>query len=603
MKHLKNMPRKALENLLQVRSNSDLEERSKILEYTEPSVIKTDDPNEIVYNYRSKLLKNDQFDKTDYLSIYTLSNGEFEFTTNNSNVIEYSINGNTWTEYSSKIICGTNDTIRLRGDNACYNGDRIKYSGSFILYGNTDSLINSDESVNFLVSSYNNNVFYELFKNNDSLISIKNLVINANSTSCCYGMFQHCRRLVDVLDLLKAPISTGAYEYMFAECYSLNTASNLTINAKGNYCCHAMFYECTNLTSIPTLKTVVAGTPYPSHLYDSMFYECYNLENAGITITLHGSYACYRMFYNCHNLKVVPKLIGDQANGSCCREMFYNCTSLETIPEYCLENIYLYGQGTNYFFYQAFANCTKLREVKRMPRAYNPYSSACAYMFSNCTSLKKAAPIRCWYSPAGQSAFQYMYRNCISLEEYTLIPWVNSNTNYMFSGCSSLSKIIFVGTFNGTTTNWLSGVAPNGIFYYDGTDGASSIPQGWSVQPVPFGEFGIDYYVPSVTPPTSNDDNEGWWNWLEQFEMEPGDQIYVQYKSGRLGRLVCGTSSSYDSYDFYKSYGYSTHDSYSSTILSKAINDGVTTYYNGAVSMLPIKKVFTNWKDYLTDPI
>ena len=87
-----------------------------------------------------------------------------------------------------------------------------------------------------------------------------------------------------------------------------------------------------------------------------------------------------------------------------------------------------------------------------------------------------------------------MFNGCTSLTTAPELPattLANGCYSNMFRNCSNLNTITLDYTGNFSTTDfsdWVSGVAQTGTFYYNGTDtttGASAIPTGWTVLPIP----------------------------------------------------------------------------------------------------------------------
>lgn len=496
---------------------------SEIIKYIEPSVIHIVSDNSVIYNPFTKFLNKYNFDKSDYLSFCMLEDGDFE-RKGTTKTIEYSLNDREWIEYSSKITCHAGDILKLRGNNTSYSGTQLYYSGYHIIYGNTDSLINSDESQGFTVSSYSNNVFTELFKNDNTLLSIKNLNINANSSSCCYGMFQNCTALLDVLDFLPTPNGNAAFYNMFYNCIKINNSNNLTINVKGTSCCYSMFYNCTNMQSVPKLNQV----EYAGSMFREMFKGCSSLKSVYSTINLSTGYPdmCRSMFADCTNLTTPTKLIGT-VGSSTCNNMFSNCTSLNFTED----------EARNYF-----------SEVK-IPNN-NSVSACFAWMFKGCTSLTKAPDLPSAVSPASY-CYEFMFQDCINLEEVPTIIYssVKSYSMYMmFSGCTKLKKAdililqtvrnCFAGMFSGcknlndlsvftftkgannlSNTDWLLNVSPTGnIMVLD--DSIQYIPEGWTITPVSldyaFSLFGASYYNGEINPLDLPTTAEDWYDWCLQ---------------------------------------------------------------------------------------
>ena len=606
MKHLQNVSKEALDEILYT-PDIKLGEPNW---YVEPSVLKISD-DEVVYNYRKKLLKQFVFDKEDYLSIYVLTDGTFTYSDTRSASIEYKFNDGQWTTYSEEVACESGDIIKLRGNNTCYNGNRISCSGYFMLYGNTDSLINSDATNEFYVSSYTASVFRSLFSNNDTLLSIKYLTINATSQYCCYGMFQNCSRLIDVLDLLPKPTSTYAFAYMFERCSNIEDASNLTINPSGNYCCSGMFGNCVSLRNIPILNYSSSTTG--SNLFNSMFSFCTSLVNVNSTIQLTAATSqCTSMFAHCTNLIRIPKIVGDPGNYAC-REMFAWCSSLKVVPLESMISIVSNNLYRSYAFRGMFQGCSNLKVVEALPQC-GVYDYTYAYMFDNCVNLEYAAPIRS-YNIESSTGVTHMFRNCYKLQAYKIYLDTSSRSlDYMFTNCKSLQYIEYWGKIKDTIgSDWLSGVSNLGGFtcLYPVDNiirSSSSIPKAWTVDLIPLsGDYNMDYYAPFSTVDLTS--GESVFNYLDSLFDESVTDLVVTNESGNtkmiyaalnnygLGGIIKNITDSTSSFSVFNIHGGQWN-----SICSKTIDDGVETYnltesYPITNELIPVAFCFRNWKN------
>lgn len=540
MKYLQNKSRSELEDILNICNDNDIYETST---YIEPSVIKTSNPKEVLYNYRRKVYENKNFRKDDYCSIYCLKEGDFEYNAGStSNQIEYSKNNENWILYSTPVHCEEGDVIRLRGNNASYYNTKLSYSGYFILYGNTDSLINSDENDVFGVSTYSNRVFQGLFSNNDTLISIKNLVINANSASCCRSMFSNCHRLIDVLDVLRNPTGTYAYASMFENCNRISNSDNLTISVNFNYCCQAMFRGCSSMNSVPNLNIVSMDT----YALDSMFAGCSNLSDASsITISSTNSYCCRSMFSGCNNLTKLPSFEGSSCTSYCFQCMFENCNSLKTIPKSVFK-LYKPKGSAKYSFGHMFRGCINLKTIELLPYCRYISEYACYGMFYGCEKLEHAAPFKALYI-YGNYAMAYMFFGCKNLQSYILFPdayaYYTNGFAQMFGGCTSLTQIVYWGEPHATmSSNWLSNISPHGVFYCTKSElsferSSNGVPSGWTIQDIDFSDWGLE--VLELNYPNSDNAqewltfyNEGLDSMSKIWELNTNGELGYVYKSG-----------------------------------------------------------------------
>ena len=480
MKHLRKV------SDIQILEDSLYPSSSASVNYLEPSVTEIGGPNNIVYNYRKKQIDeiNKNLDPTDYLSIYVVSEGDFSYTVNSSESkpIEYSLNDGEWTTYSEPIHCNAKDIIKLRGNNTNYRYTFIKYSGDWVLYGNSDSLINSDKSQSFYVSSYNTYTFYSLFENNSTLLSIRKLLINTNKQYGCYCMFYNCVKLTDVVETLPIPqagiTNSKIFGYMFSDCKSITDASYLTITANCQYCCTNMFRNCFSLQYLP--KIIASGTS--SYKFDYMFYNCTNLKKAYDKLPVAGGqYDFNNMFHGCLSLSTAPKL----PNTICthlCTSIFYDCASLTSLPNDYFDNIIsIADYGLTY----AFSNCINLKNVPDLPNVRTLPYGVYTCMFSGCSNLTSVGAIRSYY--AERYAFSSMFDGCTSLTDAPVIRvnhFYNNNAFAdMFCNCKKLNSIIILANTLPEPSFWLNGVASSGtISVLPGLTNAENIcPEGWNI--------------------------------------------------------------------------------------------------------------------------
>lgn len=587
-----------MKNLRKLNGISNLEEFVNSQEYIEPSVCEVGGPDHVVYNYRKKMFKDLRFDKNDYLSIYALTNGIFSYTGASGAPIQYSKNGDEWVQFSSSVSCKKGDTINLRGTNSSYNGYVISYTGDWILYGNSDSLLNTNKDTNFTTGvEYSASVFRGLFQNNTSLISIADLKINANSQYACATMFKGCSKLIDVLDnLISESGKNCAFQEMFADCSSIQNSDNLTIAVNGDRCCSKMFQNCTNLRTCPKLNI----ESYGSYCFEYMFQNCINLVSPTQDLMANSKgYSFSHMFDGCSSLRTLPKFSGIPSSSEFAYA-FYNCTSIKTIPENYFSDIQAPTSSPNQIFEYMFYGCTNLTTVLSLPNWSTLPTSACAYMFANCTNLKNVVSLCNW--TVATSTYGHMFENCVNLENII----INANSynyydNYtrMFSGCSKLNKVISLRCYDESTNsssinsqNWLANVSPTGTLYLlEGVElrsGSDGIPNGWTLKHIPFSaisdiEDSSGLNAESCPDPEEDDSVQfDWWNNL----MLEGDNYAFVTESGTIYKLKRGVNT-YSDYVYtgisYTKYGNADSNSnYSVLVSQRHYNTGENTYENNA---------------------
>ena len=116
------------------------------------------------------------------------------------------------------------------------------------------------------------NVFYELFAGNTTLIDASELLLPAET------------------------LTTGCYEYMFERCTNLTTAPKLPAETLATQCYEGMFHGCTSLTTAPKLPATTLATK----CYSDMFFNCTSLTNAYVKAAYTKvTFPCSSMFHGC----------------------------------------------------------------------------------------------------------------------------------------------------------------------------------------------------------------------------------------------------------------------------------------------------------------
>ena len=392
--------------------------------------------------------------KPEYLTFEALENGTFTLSipanvnsTYMTSVSYSTDDGENWTTTNVDDTAQTITTPTINaGDKVLWKGvgkqmtkstydNNFSYfssTGNFNVSGNIMSLLYGDEFAKQVVfpsgSTYN---FCYLFRNNNKLISVENLILPATTlTKGCYqSMFSGCTSLATAPILPVTTLANNCYQYMFQGCTSLTTAPVLPATTLANSCYYYMFLNCTSLTTAPELP----ATTLEGGCYSSMFKGCTSLTTAPVLPATTLASRCYQfMFEGCTSLTTAPELPATTLEGGCYSSMFKGCTSLTTAPELPATTL--------------VSNC---------------YGN----MFSGCTSLT-TAPV---------------------LPATTL---TNSCYEYMFRGCSKLNYIKAMFTTEPSTTytsNWVNGVKSTGTFVKNSAatwnvTGIHGIPTRWTVE-------------------------------------------------------------------------------------------------------------------------
>ena len=426
--------------------------------------------------------------------------------------IEYSIDGITWTTYSSAIVLSKiGDKVFFRGDNEAYGASgscsHFRCSKYCYVYGNIMSLINP---TNFAIATELTAPYTFAYLLDETYIkshSTKKLILPATTLTkkCYYAMFNGCgmsvapelpattlaescyERMFDGSHLSIAPelpattLVKSCYEGMFYSCLGLTTVPDLPATTLAERCCIDMFNNCRGLIVAPGL----AATTLVEGCYRNMFSGCTSLTTApALPATTLAEYCYQLMFCGCTSLTTAPVLPATTLEYSCYSNMFYGCTSLTTAPELPATTL---AQGC---YEGMFCGCTSLTTAPELPAttlAHSCYSS----MFSGCTSLTTAPKLPA--TTLKPVCYQSMFRGCTSLTTAPdlLATTLESNCyETMFYGCTSLNKVKCLATsiFSMRSTNyWLEGVSSTGTFTkatgvdWSGKTGSSGIPSGWTV--------------------------------------------------------------------------------------------------------------------------
>jgi len=365
--------------------------------------------------------------------------------------IEYSLNGGTWTTYSTPIpLTNIGDKVSFRGDNARYatgassnNYSYFSFDKDCSVYGNIMSLVDKESfATNTTLTQWF--TFCHLFGNFDS---------STNQNAPNPHLYNHSSK---TLVLPATTLTRGCYFDMFNGCTNLTTAPVLPATTLAQSCYEGMFSGCTSLAATPTLS----ATTLAQSCYNSMFSGCTSLTTAPeLAVTdLTNKYSCYRsMFSGCTSLTAAPALPATTIAIECYKNMFKGCTSLTTAPTLPATILY------NYCYDGMFSGCTNLTTAPALP-ATTLTEFCYREMFKNCTNLTTAPTL-----PATTLTIFCYYE--------------------MFNGCSNLNSVTCLATnISATqcTLNWLSGVASSGTFtkapsMTSWTTGASGIPSGWTV--------------------------------------------------------------------------------------------------------------------------
>ena len=207
-----------------------------------------------------------------YLTFKALSNGTFDYYSDNGAEMSYSLDsGSTWSQPSSSITFNvqSGDVVMWCGDNTSGNVGTFRYgTAPFDVEGNIMSLIYG-ENIDFdndTEFSGGTGQFYETFGHpfdgEAQVVHAHNLILPSTAlTSECYrDMFRECDGLITAPSLPATTLANGCYRDMFNGCINLTTAPELPATTLVTNCYQSMFASCSSLNYIKMLATDISAS-------------------------------------------------------------------------------------------------------------------------------------------------------------------------------------------------------------------------------------------------------------------------------------------------------------------------------------------------------
>lgn len=213
--------------------------------------------------------------------------------------VEYSYDNNTWVSAGSTTTEGIHITIPANGrvflrSNAvkwgafvdgyvCSNG--ISAEGNFIVAGNLLSLMYGSNFTGneTTLRTTDMGAFVNLFSWARTLVSAKNLVINAIGKFSHQGLFYDCRSLTEAPQLPVTNLDDGCYYDMFWGCTSLEKAPTLPAITLKSQCYERMFYNCSLLNYIECLATDISANHCTDNWLDNVSVTGTFIKNANMS--------------------------------------------------------------------------------------------------------------------------------------------------------------------------------------------------------------------------------------------------------------------------------------------------------------------------------
>ena len=196
--------------------------------------------------------------------------------------MKYSKDGGT----TKRLITQSEDITVAKGDKVQFygNGTDTQVYGDYPMvsilgsgdgfqtkvYGNIMSLLNETGFATMTELPEAENVFYELFAGNTTLIDASELLLPAATlpTGCYQQMFSGCTNLTTAPKLPATTLATACYLGMFSGCQLLTAAPKLPATELVYGCYAGMFYGCTSLTSAYVKAAYTGGNGECEDMFD-----------------------------------------------------------------------------------------------------------------------------------------------------------------------------------------------------------------------------------------------------------------------------------------------------------------------------------------------
>ena len=239
-----------------------------------------------------------------YLTIHALDQASLQSNTayTGGSVYYRTKGSDSWQTLSpgTTISMQADDEIELKG----YSGATGLFSGSsqsghYEVYGNVMSLIYGENFIGqTVIPSSLVDCFYATFRNCQSLVSIKNLVMPATTLSrgCYRSMFNKCWYLAELPDVFipaEATLTSACCRYTFEQ---LAASASTPVEVPSGF--------------LPVTNIAVA-------CYESMFYVA-NISSAPVLPAKTLANTCYyQMFNSCRNISEIICLATNPTTNAC----------------------------------------------------------------------------------------------------------------------------------------------------------------------------------------------------------------------------------------------------------------------------------------------
>lgn len=233
--------------------------------------------------------------------------------------LEYSVDGENWTEMIIGTRINVPSILYVRGDNP---GGFSNSSSRYITLTLTDIVsvkgdIRSLYDKTMTATSMVRFCFTNLFRGSAIEDASELILPDFVSERCYQNMFLSCTALTEAPALPAPDLSGGSYCYsnMFSGCTALQVAPDLPAQLLGASCYQSMFTDCSALIQAPALPAY----NMVNYCYRYMFQRCTALEIAPELPCQYPSLATQpygQMFQDCSSLRYIKALFLDDPEQS-----------------------------------------------------------------------------------------------------------------------------------------------------------------------------------------------------------------------------------------------------------------------------------------------
>jgi hypothetical protein len=223
-------------------------------------------------------------------------------------VVEYSLDGKTWSVWNGTQVSSRNGFIAFRGTgNTKFTGG--DFFGSFNITGtNVMCTGNIENLLDWQTVQAGNHptmadyCFNALFYSSFSVLLTPPSLGAVTLTKGCYAnMFAGCTKLVEAPVLPALTLAEECYKNMFYNCRFASVPA-LPATTMAPNCYQEMFMNCSSITIAPSLS---AAATLAEGCFSEMFSGCTSLKRIPkLPVTTLADYCYSYMFENCTNVKI-----------------------------------------------------------------------------------------------------------------------------------------------------------------------------------------------------------------------------------------------------------------------------------------------------------